>query len=97
MPWQPEDAPHHTKKADTVELCEMWSEVANKVLTDTGNEAGPCGPPMRSSPEIGRKRSGNVPTEEQPEAELGLHDQEERKSHYFEHGRPSWNASADRQ
>jgi uncharacterized protein YdaT len=38
MPWHPEDAPRYTKKADTVELCEMWSEVANKVLTETGDE-----------------------------------------------------------
>jgi hypothetical protein len=38
MPWQPEDAPRHTHKADTPELCIMWSEVANKVLADTGDE-----------------------------------------------------------
>ncbi len=38
MPWRPEDAPRHTKKADTDELREMWSEVANKVLADTGDE-----------------------------------------------------------
>ena len=39
MPWRPEDAPRHTKKADTAELGLMWSEVANKVLAETGDEA----------------------------------------------------------
>lgn len=38
MPWRPEDAPRHTKKADTIELSELWSEVANKVLEETGDE-----------------------------------------------------------
>jgi hypothetical protein len=38
MPWQPEDAPRHTHKADTDALRRMWSEVANKVLADTGDE-----------------------------------------------------------
>ncbi len=38
MPWRPEDARRHTKKADTFELCELWSEVANKVLEETGDE-----------------------------------------------------------
>lgn len=38
MPWQPDDAPRHTKKADTPELRQIWSEVANKVLAETGDE-----------------------------------------------------------
>jgi hypothetical protein len=38
MPWRPEHAPRHTKKADSDELCRMWSEVANKVLQETGDE-----------------------------------------------------------
>jgi hypothetical protein len=38
MPWKPDDTHRHTKKADTVELSEMWSEVANKVLAETGDE-----------------------------------------------------------
>jgi hypothetical protein len=38
MPWQPEDAPRHTHKADTDALRRMWSEVANKVLEETGDE-----------------------------------------------------------
>jgi len=39
MPWRPEDAPRHTRKADTIALCLMWCEVANKVLAETGDEA----------------------------------------------------------
>ena len=38
MPWRPEDAPRHTHKADTDELCRVWAEVANKVLAETGDE-----------------------------------------------------------
>ena len=42
---------------------------------------------MQSSLGIGRKRSGNVPAEEQLEGfeELALHDAEVRKSRNFEH------------
>ncbi len=36
IPWQPEDAPRHNRKAGTPHLC---SEVANKVLAETGTEA----------------------------------------------------------
>lgn len=39
LPWRPEDAPHHTKKASSPGLCELWSEVANKTLADTQDEA----------------------------------------------------------
>jgi hypothetical protein len=39
MPWRPEDAPRHTKKANSLHLCELWSEVANKTLADTQDEA----------------------------------------------------------
>jgi hypothetical protein len=38
MPWRPEDAPRHTHKADTPHLRQLWSEVANNVLAETGNE-----------------------------------------------------------
>ncbi len=38
MPWRPEDAPRHTHKADTLHLCELWCEVANNVLAETGDE-----------------------------------------------------------
>ena len=38
MPWQPEDAPKHTHKADTPHLSRLWAEVANSVLAQTANE-----------------------------------------------------------
>jgi hypothetical protein len=38
MPWQPDDAPRHTHKANTPHLCRLWAEVANNVLAETGNE-----------------------------------------------------------
>ncbi len=38
MPWQPEDAPRHTHKADTLHLCRLWADVANSVLAETGDE-----------------------------------------------------------
>ncbi len=38
MPWEPEDAPRHTHKADTPHLRSLWSEVANNVLAETGDE-----------------------------------------------------------
>ena len=38
MPWRPEDAPRHTRKAETEELCRVWAEVANKTLAETGDE-----------------------------------------------------------
>jgi hypothetical protein len=38
MPWRPEDAPRHTHKAQTEELCRIWAEVANKVLAETADE-----------------------------------------------------------
>jgi len=38
MPWLPEDAPRHDRKADTPHLCRLWSEVANAVLAETGDE-----------------------------------------------------------
>jgi len=38
MPWRSEDAPRHTKKADTPRLRRMWSDVANAVLLETGDE-----------------------------------------------------------
>ena len=38
MPWEPEDGPRHTHKADTRRLCRMWAQVANNVLAETGDE-----------------------------------------------------------
>jgi hypothetical protein len=38
MPWAPEDAPRHTCKADSGDLRQLWAEVANRILAETGDE-----------------------------------------------------------
>ena len=38
MPWNPEDAFRHTKKAKTPKLRREWSHVANSVLKRTGDD-----------------------------------------------------------
>jgi uncharacterized protein YdaT len=38
MPWNPEDAERHTKKANDLKRKRMWAEIANSVLSDTGDE-----------------------------------------------------------
>jgi uncharacterized protein YdaT len=38
MPWTPDDAPSHTKKANTAKTRRLWAEIANKVLAETGDE-----------------------------------------------------------
>jgi hypothetical protein len=38
MPWNPDDAERHTKKANDPKRQRMWAEVANSVLSDTGDE-----------------------------------------------------------
>jgi uncharacterized protein YdaT len=38
MPWTPDDAPSHTKKAASEKQKRRWAEIANKVLEETGNE-----------------------------------------------------------
>lgn len=38
MPWLPEDAYRHDHKADTPSLQQLWAEVANSVLAETGDE-----------------------------------------------------------
>jgi len=38
MPWTTEDARRHTKKADSPKRQRMWAEIANSVLSDTGDE-----------------------------------------------------------
>jgi len=38
MPWMPDDATSHTKKATTAKAQRLWAEVANKVLGETGDE-----------------------------------------------------------
>jgi hypothetical protein len=38
MPWTPEDASSHTKKATTQTAKRQWAEIANHVLERTGDE-----------------------------------------------------------
>lgn len=38
MPWIPEDAPAHTRRADTPELQALWARIANDCLERTGDE-----------------------------------------------------------
>jgi uncharacterized protein YdaT len=38
MPWTAEDAERHTKKAKSAKRQRMWAEIANSVLTETGDE-----------------------------------------------------------
>jgi uncharacterized protein YdaT len=38
MPWTPDDAPSHSKKAGTPKAQRLWAEIANKVLAETGDE-----------------------------------------------------------
>ena len=38
MPWTPDDATSHTKKAATQKTKRQWAEIANQVLERTGDE-----------------------------------------------------------
>lgn len=38
MPWTPDDAPSHTKKATSETAKRRWAEIANQVLERTGDE-----------------------------------------------------------
>lgn len=38
MPWTPDDATSHTKKATTENAKRRWAEIANQVLERTGDE-----------------------------------------------------------
>ena len=38
MPWMPDDATPHTKKAATEKTKRQWAEIANQVLEQTGDE-----------------------------------------------------------
>lgn len=39
MPWGPQDARRHTRKAAGGSLARLWSEVANRQLRKTGSDA----------------------------------------------------------
>jgi uncharacterized protein YdaT len=38
MPWNPDDAERHTKKADDPKRQRMWAEIANSVLAESRDE-----------------------------------------------------------
>jgi hypothetical protein len=38
MPWTADDAERHAKKADSPNRQRMWTEIANSVLAETGDE-----------------------------------------------------------
>jgi hypothetical protein len=38
VPWTPDDATSHTKKATTEKAKRQWAEIANQVLAQTGDE-----------------------------------------------------------
>lgn len=38
MPWKPKDATRHTKKAKSAKSQRQWKDVANGVLSKTGDE-----------------------------------------------------------
>jgi hypothetical protein len=38
MPWKPEDAKRHDKKVSSPKQERQWSDVANSVLKETGDE-----------------------------------------------------------
>jgi hypothetical protein len=38
MPWTPDDAERHTRKATTRATKELWAKVANECLERTGDE-----------------------------------------------------------
>lgn len=39
MPWRPEDAARHSRKANSPERQRIWAEVANRSLARDGDEA----------------------------------------------------------
>ena len=64
MPWQSDDAPRHTRKADTEHPRRLWAEVANGVLADTGDE----GRAVRSAnAAVARARRSGPPGGDEPE------------------------------
>ena len=70
MPWQPEDAPRHTHKADTPHLCRLWAEVANSVLAETGDE----GRAVRSANAAVARARRQSSNEAEPEGNMGWGD-----------------------
>lgn len=53
MPWKPEDAKRHTKKATTPKKKRQWSHVADSMLTRGASE----GAAIRAANAVVRKKS----------------------------------------
>jgi hypothetical protein len=68
MPWRPEDAPRHTRKADTPDLCRLWSEVANSDLASTGDE----GRAVRSANAAVRRATDGALHREGSRSQIGI-------------------------
>ena len=66
MPWQPEDAPRHDHKADTPHLCRLWSEVANTVLTETGDEGRAIRSANAAVAKARRREGREFPPDDEP-------------------------------
>jgi hypothetical protein len=58
MPWTPNDAERHTRKATTPTLKELWAKVANESLERTGDE----GRAIREANAVVARQAGNAQT-----------------------------------
>lgn len=58
MPWKPDDAPRHTRKAKSKKAKEQWSAVANNVLGMGGSE----GAAIRQANAVVSKRKPKKPS-----------------------------------
>jgi hypothetical protein len=56
MPWTPNDAERHTRKAATPTLKELWAKVANESLQRTGDE----GRAIREANAVVARQAGNA-------------------------------------
>ena len=56
MPWTPSDAKRKTRKASTPKKQRQWSDVANSVLSSTGDEGRAI---REANAVVGRKRKGS--------------------------------------
>jgi hypothetical protein len=57
MPWGASDATRHTKKAKSPKAKRQWSDVANSILAQTGDEARA----VRGANAAVKKRGGHFP------------------------------------
>lgn len=64
MPWKPGDAARHTRSADTPKKQRQWSDVANRVLDETGDEGRAI---REANAVVGRHDGGSRATTEEGE------------------------------